>query len=228
MKTIFHIPHCSKKIPKKYLKEYLLPKNELIKEIDIMCDNDLDKMIKGDIIFKYSRIFCDVERFNNNNEIMNKVGMGVLYTKTSDLRELRKNPSKDIIKYYDRYHDKFNKLIKKTLETNDRVLIIDLHSYSKHPLDYEIDKNLNRPEICIGINEKYNKYDFEKIIYITNKFGYIYKINEPFCGCLIPSDYMNDNRVSGIMIEIRKDIYDTCEKFSKIKEYLKYIKMEIK
>jgi len=74
----------------------------------------------------------------------------------------------------------------------------------------------------------YRNYDFEKIIYITNKFGYIYKINEPFCGCLIPSDYMNDDRVSGIMIEIRKDVYDTCEKFSKIKEYLKYIKMEIK
>ena len=222
MEKIFHIPHSSTYIPVEYINEYSLSIEELMNEATIMCDFRTNEMIDG-LVFPYSRIFCDVERFNSDKEIMNSVGMGVLYTKTQDQRILRKNPSKEILNFYKEHHKIFNNIIAKKLKIDD-VLIIDLHSYSKEPLEYELNKLMKRPEICIGINERFNEKLVKELIYIIKNFNYTFSINEPFSGCLIPSDYIDNERVNGIMIEIRKDVYDTSEKFEKIKNFLKCIK----
>jgi len=223
MEKIFHIPHSSIYIPKKYINEYLIPFDDVMIEAKLMCDEKTHEMIEG-IIFPYSRIFCDIERFNSDDEIMNPIGMGILYTKTHDLKPLRQNPSKEIMNFYFEHHKKLNNSIKEKLEINKEILFIDLHSYSKEPLEYELYKNLKRPEICIGLNDSYNKKIVEKLIYTINKFKYSWAINQPFKGCLLPSEFINDKRVHGIMIEIRKDIYNTDEKFKKIKEFLKCVK----
>ena len=226
MEKIYHIPHGSTLIPKKYLEEYSLSIEELKNEAEIMCDSrTLEMIVKNTesndkLIFPYSRIFCDVERFNSDEEIMNSVGMGVLYTKTHDQKVLRVNPSKKIIEdYYKRHHEVLTGIIAEKLQRGD-VLVIDLHSYSKEPLEYELNKTMNRPEICIGLNERFDEKLVEKLIYTLKDFNYTYAINEPFSGCLIPSDYIDDKRVHGIMIEIRKDVYDTPKKFKKIKRML--------
>jgi len=225
MEKIFHIPHSSIYIPKKYINEYLISLDEVMVEAKLMCDEKTHEMVDG-VIFPYSRIFCDVERFNSDEEIMNNVGMGVLYTKTHNLKELR-IPSKEILKFYYEHHKKLNFIVKEKLKTNKEILFIDLHSYSKKPLKYEINKNQKRPEICIGLNKRFNKNIVEKIIYIINEFNYKWCINEPFNGCLLPTEFINDKRVHGVMLEIRKDVYGTNEKFEKIKEFLKCIKEEI-
>ena len=222
MEKIFHIPHSSTYIPTEYINEYSLSIQELKNEASIMCDFRTNEMIDG-LVFPYSRIFCDVERFNSDKEIMNSVGMGVLYTKTQDQIILRKNPSKEILNFYKEHHKTFSNLIAEKLKIDD-VLIIDLHSYSKEPLEYELNKSMKRPEICIGINERFNEKLIKELIYIINNFNYTFAINEPFSGCIMPSEYIDNERVNGIMIEIRKDVYDTSEKFEKIKNFLKCIK----
>lgn len=49
-----------------------------------MCDYKIDEIVEDKsqtIIFSYSRLYCDVERFRDSSEIMNKYGMGYIYTK---------------------------------------------------------------------------------------------------------------------------------------------------
>jgi len=223
MKKIFHIPHSSIYIPEKYIKEFSISKKQLELDSLLLSDIRTDEMVDDGIIFPYSRLFCDVERYNSDLEEMNKIGMGVLYTVNHNLEIIRENPSKEIIKFYDEHHKKLNEVTKKALET-DEVLFIDLHSYSKDELPYEINKDSARPDICIGVNERYNEDIVEKIIKLCVTHDYTYNINRPYKGCLLPSEYMNDERVHGIMIEIRKDVYDTDEKFKKIKDLLRCVK----
>lgn len=222
MEILFHIPHSSTLIPDEYKYQFALTDQELKDESFLMCDHDTDKMVdtKDVLIFDYSRLFCDVERYDSEQEIMNEIGMGVLYQKTHDLKTLRKTPSKDILWFYEQHHKKLNQMIMDKLKFGD-VLFIDLHSYSKEALPYELNKDSERPEICIGINERYNPLLLDKIISVIQKFDYSYGINTPFEGCLLPSDYINDARVHGFMIEIRKDVYETETKFQKIKNFLK-------
>ena len=223
MEKMCHIPHSSIYIPKEYINNYILSPEELEKEALTMCDIRTDEMTNGCITFPYSRIFCDVERINSDKEIMNSVGMGVLYTKTHNLKPLRDNPAKEIIKLYNEHHNKLNKILKEKLENHNEVLFIDLHSYSNKPLEYELNKNLKRPDICIGINKRFNKIIINKLIYIIENFNYSLVVNEPFSGCLLPSDYIDDERVHGFMIDINKKLYDTDLKFEKIKSFLKCV-----
>lgn len=209
IKKIYYIPHSSTYIPEEYLSEYNVSKEDLKLYASILCDVRTNEMVnKNDaIIFPYSRLFCDVERFNSNKEEMNKIGMGVLYKVNHNLEIIRENPSEDIIKYYIEHHEKLNNVTRKYLEEYDEILIIDLHSYSKQALPYELHKDCERSEICIGVNvDDFNIKILNDIVNKIKAFGFNYSINEPFSGCLIPSDYINDKRVYGIMIEIRKDI----------------------
>lgn len=227
MNKIFHIPHSSTYIPKEYLSEYLVDLEYLKLSADIICDNGLDKMVEhfspNSIIFPYSRLFCDVERFDSDDEIMNSIGMGVLYTHNHELVEIRKNPNKNIKEYYKKHHKLFNDKVSELLESNNDVIILDLHSYSKYPLPYELYPDQKRPDICIGLNSNYNKSFVDKVLNLINEFGYSVVINEPFCGSIIPSDFLSDKRVTSIMIEIRKDIYSTPDGVSKISHILEKI-----
>ena len=227
MNKIFHIPHSSTYIPKEYISDYLVNLDYLNLSANIICDNDLDKMVEhfkpNSIIFPYSRLFCDVERFDSDDEIMNSIGMGVLYTHNHELVEIRKKPNKDIKKYYKEHHRLFNHKVSELLESNNEVIILDLHSYSKYPLPYELNSNQQRPDICIGLNSNYNKSFVDKVLNLIKKFEYSVGINEPFSGSIIPNEFFSDKRVTSVMIEIRKDIYSTPEGFDKISNFLEKI-----
>lgn len=227
MRNIVHIPHSSTVIPSEFLPDYVITPELLQVEANIMCDKGTDLLVDLDdnvVIFPYSRIFCDVERYNSYLEEMNSVGMGILYENSHDLIHIRKVKNPELIlKYYHEHHSKLNILTKKILDESGEVLIIDLHSYSDIPLKYELHKGLKRPDICIGINNFHmdDKLKYE-ILYIIDKFGFSYEINQPFIGSLIPSDFINDSRVKGVMIEIKKSIMEA--EFQKIREVIKCIK----
>jgi len=224
MKKLIHIPHSSTKIPKMFLSDYLISGDELVDESILMCDIYTDKLIEKSkdveiIKFKYSRLFCDVERFETDE--MDEVGMGILYTNTHDLNPMRvlKN-EKEILKYYYTHHNKLNNLTEEILEQDGEIFIIDLHSYSNKPLKYELHKNLKRPDVCLGVDSFHmDEKLLEKIIYIFNEHKINFIINEPFEGCLIPSNYyLKDKRVKGIMVEINKKMFKND--LEKIKELL--------
>ena len=241
MSIVLHIPHASKNIPDEYLKYFNLSKKDLEIELLKMTDHFTDELfnVLGDNIhqlkFTISRLLVDVERFEKDElEPMCKVGMGCIYEKTHDGNSLKnvENIKDELInKFYKTHYENFTKIVDKKLIENNKVLVIDCHSFPKHPLPYELNQEMDRPEICIGTD---NFHTSEKL---RNSFGELFeksnftvKYDAPFKGSIVPLKFYNkDKEVQSIMIEIRRDLYmneKSGEKnysFNKIKKTLEKI-----
>lgn len=92
-KLILNIPHSSVIMPllDGYIQDVDKIHNELIKLTDWYTDELFYSESDSMIIAPFSRMFCDVERFENDeDEIMSKVGMGVIYESFDDGSLLRK------------------------------------------------------------------------------------------------------------------------------------------
>ena len=157
MKTeiLLHIPHSSYFIPNKYKNLFCITENELRIEQIKMTDsytNELFNLPYKKIIFPISRLICDVERFREESqEEMTKQGMWVCYTKTHELKTLKRTTNehkKEILeKYYDTHHKKFEEKVGNILKQNKKCLIIDCHSFPSKALPYELYQEDERPDI---------------------------------------------------------------------------------
>lgn len=206
---VIHIPHASLKVPKCFQKN-IICYEKFVRENLFLCDYLVENFVPNHfpnvVFFPYSRMFCDVERYLYCEE-MSKYGMGVLYTKDSNGRDFVRRKFKDndyIIKhYYLKHHEKLDIMVGRVFKRNGKCIIIDLHSFSDEFV-YKMFHKKNNPDICIGINQHYNK----KLLYFTilhfKKFGYSVKINDPYRGSIISNRYP---KVESMMIEINKRIY---------------------
>ena len=175
MSIILNIPHASKHIPDKYLKYFTLSKKDLEIELLKMTDHFTDELFEiscsniHQLKFPLSRLLVDVERFEEDElEPMFKVGMGCIYEKTHDGKSLKlvKDIEDELInKFYKTHHENFTKIVDAKLKKNNKVLIIDCHSFPKYPLPYELNQSIDRPEICIGTD------DFHTSEELKNSFG---------------------------------------------------------
>ena len=219
---IFHIPHNSTFIPPNIRDQFVLSDQDLKKELLLMTDHMTSELFEYaqtevDVVIEspVSRLVVDVERFlNDEQEIMNKVGMGVIYKKTSCGNPLRKELSQKeqkylIDKYYMPHHIELNYYTEKILNEEPReAQIIDCHSFPSMPLKYEFDQDDKRPDICIGTNYP----DKEELLleylrrYVEKK-GYSVDINKPFSGSIVPNEYFSDHRVKSLMIEVNRKLY---------------------
>lgn len=234
---LFHIPHASLKIPNIYWNVCVKDKEYIKKSNIFLSDYMLEKLVperSNKLIFKYSRMFCDVERFKDNSkEVMSKKGMGVIYT--NDCYNTTTIPTKkykkQIIKhYYDKYHNKLDKVVTNILNRYDKCTIIDFHSYSD-----EMVKTLfnitDTPDICIGIDDLYtDKKLFDVTIKHFEKCGYSVRVNYPYSGTIVPNKYFykKEKRLNSIMIEINKRVYlDNKKDFYELKKCIEnyYLKL---
>ena len=97
--VVIHVPHGSTEIPSAFVDLFSLGREQLFAEAEIMADLNTDELGKLAsrkatikpwlFINKISRLVFDPERFDDDSEIINSVGMGVVYTKTSDQQVLR-------------------------------------------------------------------------------------------------------------------------------------------
>lgn len=219
MSIVLHIPHASKHIPDEYLKFFTLSKKDLEIEILKMTDHFTDELfdISNDNIhqlkFPISRLLVDVERFEKDElEPMCEVGMGCVYEKTHDGKSLKlvKDIKHELInKFYKTHHEDFIKIVDKKLIENNKVLIIDCHSFPKSPLPYELNQEKSRPEICIGTDNfhtsKKLKNSFRELFEGLN---FTVRYDAPFNGSIVPFKfYKKDDRVQSVMIELRRDLY---------------------
>lgn len=213
---LFHIPHSSLKIPKKYWNVCIQDRKYMKKTNIFLSDYLTDKLIPNKchkLVFKYSRLFCDVEKFKDDSkEDMFKKGMGVVYTNDCDnlITIPNKKYKRNIIKsYYNKHHNKLDKMVTNILKKYNKCIIIDVHSFSDEMVKklFNIDNN---PDICIGIDSTYTD---EKLINLTithfKEYGYSVDINKPYLGTIIPNKYFHkkEKRLSSIMLEINKRIY---------------------
>ncbi len=167
------------------------------------------------IIFPVSRLVVDPERFvDDQYEPMAAVGMGVIYTKTSNGSVLRDNPQKEereelLNQYYIPHHKALQNAVEYCLKRYGRSLILDCHSFPALPLPYEKDKESVRPDICIGTDDFHTSQDLCHTVFeLIGKAGWSCAVNRPFSGSIVPMEfYRKDRRVSSIMIEVNRRLY---------------------
>lgn len=213
---IFHIPHSKTEIPEHYKSDFV--SNELMEnEINLLTDFATDEIFTigslSKVVFPYSRIFCDVERLDDENEIMFKYGRGFYYTKTDSGELLRENNNgnKEIIhrEYYNKHHNTLTDLVDQKLKDGGRALIIDCHSFSDIPFNSDLEQGEERPDFCLGTDE------YHTPSWLTNMFyhyliqhGYSVNINDPYVGTIVPmKHYHKNDNVHSIMVEVNRKLY---------------------
>ena len=213
---LIHVPHSSMYIPEAYRQTALISQDELNEENLFMCDTGIRQLIPpaledNTIVFPYSRLYCDVERFRDGTEPMDAYGMGYIYRKTSRGKALF-NPSEshkaEISAIYDAHHEALNRRTTEILEAFGKCLIIDLHSFSDETVD-RLFGYKNCPDVCIGTESDY--YDeglVQGIECFCEKLGLSIMRNYPYRGSLVPNQYYGkkDTNIVSVMLEINKRI----------------------
>jgi N-formylglutamate amidohydrolase len=215
-KLILHIPHASTRIP--FMDGYVADEKSLEKEMlkltdwhtDDLFDSTDDEVIRAD----FSRIFCDAERFTDDEqEVMSKFGMGVLYEKTDD-GQLMRNVSQALRKkilpeFYCKHHAQFNEAVNNQLNHFGKALIIDCHSYPSIPLHRDLDQTPNRPDFNIGTDTFHTPPHLVKLAesFFENT-GYTLGVDKPYSGAIVPLEHYHKNKnVQSIMLEINRALY---------------------
>ena len=219
--TLFHVPHDSTFVPQNIRSQFSLSDAELSDELIKMTDHHTFDLFAKEvpsnqvIRSQVSRLVMDVERFEDDEqELMSQRGMGAVYMSThagQPLRHPLTQPEREILlnNWYRPHHAALNQAVNQALIQYGQALVIDAHSFPSLALPYELDQNPDRPEICIGTDDFHTPHSL--ITAMTEAFsgaGFDVRLNSPFAGALVPiNHYGKDQRVSAVMIEVRRDLY---------------------
>lgn len=219
--VILHVPHSSRRIPPDERRDLVLGEEELAAELAHLTDAHTD-VIAGTaaeaaarrpwaMVNLLSRLVVDPERFPDEREVMLRVGMGAVYTRTSHGRPLRRDDvsaARHLVRrWYEPYAEAVTALVDARLAAAGRVTIIDVHSYPSARLPYEIG-GVRRPSVCLGTDPSHTPGWLRTAA--REAFGPCGDLaeNTPFSGCYVPlKHYESDRRVTAVMAEIRRDIY---------------------
>ncbi len=205
---IIHIPHAKTKIPKsaKYLVDIT---KEIVRVTDWFVEDLFEFAPVADtIVFPYSRVYCDVERFEDDPH--SAIGQGLFYTHDLDrnkIRECDTEQYEEVLSHYEEHHIEISSLCSQWLAYFSPVIIIYCHSFSDiQALAYGYDEPF--PDICIGTDENHTPDDLVKTLkkhFELNNLSV--DINNPYNGSIVPEHYKNDSNVLSIMIEVNKRTY---------------------
>jgi N-formylglutamate deformylase len=215
-KLVLHIPHSSTVIP--ILEGYVSSQEEINQEIIKLTDWYTEDLFDSDeddkIVAPFSRIFCDVERFADDElEVMAKFGMGVLYEKFDNgnlLRIVSPELKQEVLKnYYWVHHAIFSKAVKTSLEQTKSCLILDCHSFPSSPLTRAIVQDEIRPDFNIGTDPYHTpSYLIEASQDFFKTRGLSLGVDTPYSGSIVPMEYyQKDKRVTSIMLEVNRRMY---------------------
>lgn len=212
---ILHIPRSSTNT-----QDYEI--NNRCRELHRMTDHFTDELYQNPnaikIIFKLSRLICDVERFSDDKqESMSQFGMGVCYTTDSEgkvLREVTDEDKAEILKnHYHPHHKALEYAVDIELEKKETALIIDCHSFPDKAYYFNSDFEKVRPDICLGTDSFHTpKKLLEKVkSYFLSK-GYHVSVDAPYSGTMVPlKHYKKEKNVHSLMIEVNRKLYmDEC------------------
>lgn len=221
---ILHVPHSSRFIPEDIRREIIVSDQCLERELDEITDTLTDLIATDSLkqldsstptpwlfINRLSRLVVDPERFPDDREVMNKIGMGVVYTKGITGKQLR---AKDFDKgdllnrFFDPYSKAFTNLVGERLSKKGYALIIDVHSYRKQQHPNAVNHGQVRPEMCMG-TDNFHTPEWLKNIFQDEfkQIGDCFE-NQPYSGTYIPLEFFEiDARVWSVMMETRADTY---------------------
>ena len=222
--VVVHVPHAGTRFPG-VASTAFRPHIDRDFEIRKIADLHMDAIygrIRGtlaargiepfSVVNPNARLFMDPERFPDDREEMNAVGMGVVYDNGYDLQPLYAAPLPEaerahrIHAYYDPYTQALIDVTREAIDRFGRVLFVDLHSYATEALPCELHPDEGRPPLCIGLDGSIHDPDPAHIAALEARFDSA--INEPYHGTYVPSPwYRRDPRLRSIMLEVRKDQY---------------------
>ena len=214
---IINIPHSSPNIP--YYDGFVVGNQTIQDEINLLTDWYTDELFDlpyPKIVTPFSRVFCDVERFEDDSqEIMARKGMGMCYTHldNGELMRVVEPDLRERIKHecYLPHHQTLEALTTELLHKYGNVTLIDCHSFPDIPLTRDLNQDMPRPDFCLGADE----FHTPKELYLPAQdflmsLGYKVLINNPYAGTIIPQKYyQKDKNVKGLMIEVNRKLYMT-------------------
>ncbi|MDI9915406.1 N-formylglutamate amidohydrolase [Rhodococcus sp. IEGM 1379] len=223
--VIIHVPHSSRLIPQGIRADLMLTDEELAAELDEATDTATDEIALAAlahvrlrptiVINSLSRLVVDPERFPDGDPA-EVFGRGAVYTQTCSGAPLRAQPypsrAELIDAYFRPYADTVTDAVADRLNACGRAIVIDLHSYPEKPSAFE-DSTASRPPLCIGTDPRHTpSWLIDAARGAFTSLGEISE-NAPYGGTYVPIRYYGtDDRVSSVMIELRRDIYltDPC------------------
>jgi N-formylglutamate amidohydrolase len=213
--VILHVPHGSREIPPDARASILLDDRALAVELDLMTDAHTALIASRAapsawlFVNPYSRLVVDPERFPDEREEMTAVGMGAVYTRTSQGLPLRSSVDGALLaRYYDPYAGAMADLVDARLSAAGYAVILDIHSYPSLPLPYELHADRPRPAVCLGTDPFHTPAWL--LDAASRAFAAVGEVglDSPFSGCYVPlRHHHRDQRVSALMLEIRRDVY---------------------
>ncbi|WP_192575790.1 N-formylglutamate amidohydrolase [Agrococcus sediminis] len=215
---ILHAPHGSMRIPPAFRGHFVIDDAALERELLALTDHGVDRMVRralescdaSAVIAGVSRLVVDVERFPGDEEEMNAVGMGVLYTHGAWRERIREVPDEaraELMGHFECYSFGIGQLVDRALEQHGRAVIVDVHSYASRPLPYELHAGDQRPPLCVGHDERHMTHSL--LGHVRDAFRDLEQVdNEPFAGSYVPLKHFGlDSRVQSVMLELRRDHY---------------------
>jgi len=213
---ILNIPHSATQIP--FLDGFTGYFDRINPEIHLLTDWFTDELFDlachQRVVTPFSRIFCDVERFEEDErEPMARFGMGMLYERTDSgqlLRQVTKElRAKILADFYRPHHDLLNSLVEDSLLKTNGSLIVDCHSFPEKPFASSLSLGGFRPDFNIGTDHFHTPSEWieELKAYFTQE-GYTVIVDYPYSGSIVPmAHYQKEKRVKSIMLEVNRGIY---------------------
>lgn len=217
--VLVHVPHASTHVPAHVRRGLLLDAKELDGELLRLTDHRTDVLASGvgelgatRFVNRRSRLVVDPERFPDDTEEMLEVGMGAVYTQGHRRQLIREIPDDErdalLDRYFHPYAAAFSAEVTRQLDVHGVCTVIDVHSYPSERLPYELHDG-PRPPLCIGTDEDHTPGWLRDIVEgRAEEHGLDVAFDTPFAGTYVPLDhYRTDHRVTGVMLEIRRDTY---------------------
>ncbi len=192
--------------------------DKLSQDALILADYQVDvlyKFLPNRITSRYSRFAVDLERYlDDKQEPMSAKGMGYLYNRLIEGTPFDRAVFGETSIFTEYYKQKHAELKKAVESIGDGCVLLDLHSFNPKPIECDMDKTPNRPDICLGFNEDETKPTENTLKAIKDylednclKVAY----NTPFSGSMTTNTKV---KYKSLMIEINKRCYLTNNKLN--------------
>jgi len=215
--VIFHAPHEGNCFPTELMDSVIVHHSEFFSYHNKMSDTGVLQFIpkyepSETVAFGISRLLCDVERFTDGTEVMEKFGMGYCYEKAYDgttIKSISDELKNMTYKYYFAHHKKLDEIVE---QHPQGVLMFDIHSFSKEIIvNEEVSMRIKMPDICLGYDRSFCSQELIDVAKSCfEAFGFYVEENYPYSGSLIPNIVLKGKTKTfceSIMLEINKEIY---------------------
>jgi N-formylglutamate deformylase len=222
--VLLHVPHGSRAVGTAARERILLDDPALSAELDHMTDAHTELIAAGAAAraaarpWRFtnllSRLVVDPERFPDGREEMRAVGMGAVYTRTSQGAQLREDDPEHeqtlLAGHFVPYAAAMTACVRDRLAATGRAVVIDVHSYPSAPLPDELHGDGPRPAVCLGTDAFHTPpWLLQAAREAFSPVGPV-GLDSPFSGAYVPLEhYGRARQVSALMVEIRRDQYMT-------------------